>query len=168
MTEPGWAQRPRPAPFSDAPLLASWEPSGPAELTAHRRELSVRLHDRDRPAEVDEEAVERLLLVFEELVSNALRHGRPPVRVELTTFGTYWMLDVSDAAHDRPPAPAYGRDAAEGGLGLHMVTLLCGARGWTVDGDRKHVWARIDHTLAEAPGFVPRPRSESTGRDPGV
>jgi two-component sensor histidine kinase len=108
-------------------------------------------------------AVERLLLVFEELVSNALRHGRAPVVVEVTTFDHCWLLDVSDAAVDRPPTPAVGRDAAYGGLGLYLVADLCGSHGWTVADDRKHVWARIDYTRAETPGRVPRPRREPDG-----
>jgi hypothetical protein len=78
--------------------------------------------------------------------------------VELTTFDRFWLLDVSDAAGDRPPALAVGRDAAQGGLGLCMVAGLCGAYGWTIVDGRKHVWARIDYTRAESPGCVPQPR----------
>jgi hypothetical protein len=167
MTEPAWAPRPHPAPGSGAALLGRWAPSGPADLTAHRRQLSATLYDGGRPPGADEEAVEHLLLVYEELVSNALRHGRPPVCVELTTFGTYWLLDVSDSAADRVPTPTHDRDPADGGLGLRMVADLCGARGWTVVDGRKHVWARIDHTLPEAPGFIPRPRGEIDGRSAG-
>jgi anti-sigma regulatory factor (Ser/Thr protein kinase) len=111
--------------------------------------------------------VERLLLVLEELASNALRHGRAPVSVEITTFDRFWLVDVSDAAPDEPPTPAIGRDPAHGGLGLHMVANLCGACGWTVVAHRKHVWARIDYTRAEAPGFIPRPRGEATGDSMG-
>jgi len=154
MTEAAWARRPLPTPLSDARLLGRWAPATPAALTATRWDLSARLHDGARPPRTDEGAVERLLLVYEELASNALRHGRPPVRIELTTYGTWWLLDVSDAAPDRPPAPAIDRDPAAGGLGLHLVARLCGARGWTVTDGRKHVWARIDLTRPEAPGVV--------------
>jgi hypothetical protein len=51
---------------------------------------------------------------------------------------------VCDQAVDRPPTPATGRDAASGGLGLHLVARLCGAHGWDVSGGTKHVWGRID------------------------
>jgi anti-sigma regulatory factor (Ser/Thr protein kinase) len=163
MTEPTWAPRPRPAPGSDASRLGRWQPATPADLTAHRRELVAALHNGARPPAADEEAVEDLLLVFEELVSNALRHGWPPVAVEVTTCDGSWLLDVSDAAVDRPPAPAVDRDAAHGGLGLYLVARLCTAYGWTVAADRKHVWARIDHTDAEAPASVPRPRNGTDG-----
>jgi hypothetical protein len=67
-------------------------------------------------------------------------------------------------------APAVGRDAAQGGLGLYLVAQICGTHGWTVDGDRKHVWARIDHTHGEGRQAgsepVPRPRGESSRRTP--
>jgi anti-sigma regulatory factor (Ser/Thr protein kinase) len=164
MADPVWAQAPRPTPDAAAVLLGRWQPVTPVDLTTDRRELAAALHDGGRPASVDEGAIERLLLVFEELASNALRHGDVPVVVELTTFDRFWLLDVSDAANDRPPEVAVGRDAAQGGLGLYMVAGLCGAYGWTrVDG-RKHVWARIDYTRTEPPGWVPRPRG-GAGQD---
>ena len=156
MTEPAWTRRPPPAVGSDADLLGRWELATLSELTRHRVDLAAALHDGARPADADEGAVEGLLLIFEELVSNALRHGRAPVCAEVTAFARFWLLDVSDAAVNRQPAPAVGRDPAHGGLGLHLVARLCGAYGWTVAENRKHVWARIDHTSPEAPAPVPR------------
>jgi two-component sensor histidine kinase len=144
MTEDVWAFRPVPSPAPGARVLGRWEPASLAALTASRLDLATRLHDGARPPAADEDAIGRLLLAYDELASNALRHGRPPVRVELTGYATAWLLDVSDAAPDRPPAPAVDRDPATGGLGLHLVAHLCAAHGWTATGDRKHVWARID------------------------
>jgi len=42
--------------------------------------------------------VERLLLCHEEPASNAVRHGRMPVRVEVLAGPGWWLLEVSDAA----------------------------------------------------------------------
>jgi two-component sensor histidine kinase len=151
MTRGAWARRSWPASYSDGHLVGRWEPATPAELTVHRRELSAVLHDGERPADADECAVERLVLVVEELVSNALRYGSPPVSVEIIATGHFWLLDVSDAAVARPPALAVGRDAAHGGLGLYLVAALCGAHGWTVAHNRKHVWARVDYRNPEVP-----------------
>jgi hypothetical protein len=170
MSEALWAQRARPVPGPGASTAGRWEPATLADPTADRLQLAAALHDGARPGGVEEGAVERLLLTFEELASNALRHGRGPVRVTVTTAAGFWLIDVSDAAVDRPPVPAVGRDAARGGLGLYLVARICDAHGWTLDGDRKHVWARIDHARAEAPNAgaesVPRPRSGCDGRRP--
>jgi anti-sigma regulatory factor (Ser/Thr protein kinase) len=148
--------------------VGRWELASRAELTAHRMQLSATLSDDARPAGADDGAVERLLLAFEELASNAFRHGRPPVRVAVTTTGNSWLLEVSDAAVDRPPTPAVGRDAALGGLGLYLVARICATHGWDVDGLRKVAWCRINYTGAEAPPegspSVPESRSADGSR----
>src|SRR3954468_19877210 len=142
MSEALWATRPRLA----IPESAVWrgEPTTLAELRAMRmqlRELSA-LH---RPPCATGNDVDRLLLAFEELVSNGLRHGSGPVRAAVTPTASGWLLEVSDAAGESPPVPAVDRDAALGGLGLYLVAQLSGAHGWAVDDDgRKVVWARID------------------------
>lgn len=165
MSDELWARRPLPRPGAEATVVGRWQPSTLAELTAHRRRLAELLHAGGRSADVDEGAVERLLLVYEELGSNALRHGRGPVRIVLTAFDRYWLLEVSDGAGDGPPTPAIDRDAAEGGLGLYLVARVCSAHGWAEGPDgRKQVWAQIDHTRTEVPSRVwqhlPRPRSQ--------
>ncbi len=135
-----WAQRPRPSPGPGTATVGRWEPTSPADLTAHRRQLSAALRD---DAGADEFAVERLLLVFEELASNAVRHGRAPVTVTVTAGPDGWLLEVRDAATDRPPTPATDRDAAEGGLGLHLVARLAAAHGWELHGDHKLAWCSV-------------------------
>lgn len=169
MTAELWGRRPLPRPDAELTVVGRWQPATLAELTAHRRGLAATLHAEGRPGDTDEGAVERLLLVFEELGSNALRHGRGPVHIVLSAFERYWLVDVSDAAADGPPTPAIDRDAAEGGLGLHLVARMCGAHGWSEGPDgRKHVWAQIDHTRDDVPTEVwrslPRPRSPRSRR----
>ncbi len=148
MSSSTWGQRPRPG-AGNVLTLGHWVPAGLADLTADRRRLAAALHDGARPPGAKERAVERLLLAYEELVSNALRHGRRPVEVTVTGNDTSWLLEASDAAADWPPSPAIGRDPARGGLGLPLVAWLCDAHGWATDGHRKTVWARIDHTRTE-------------------
>src|ERR671939_97659 len=145
MPEPAWTQQPLPDVGTDS-VVGRWQPATLRELTGARLQLSAALHDGARPPGAEEGAVERLLLAYEELASNALRHGRSPVEVTVTDTDTSWLLEVSDAASDRPPSPAVGRDPATGGLGLQLVAQLCDAHGWTDDGHRKTVWARIAHT----------------------
>ncbi|MGY1833945.1 ATP-binding protein [Blastococcus sp. SYSU DS0510] len=143
---------PRPAPRSDGRILGRWRPMRPSDVTAARRQLGAALHDGVRPRGATEGGVERLLLAFEELVSNAVRHGRSPVEVMVTDHGQCWLLEVVDAAGDVPPTPDPGRDAALGGLGLALVAEISGAHGWEPLGSgSKTVWARVDYTREEAP-----------------
>src|SRR3954454_7497538 len=137
-----WPQRP-PEPVTDLSVWWEGAPRAAADLTRLRREVQAVVGGRPDQDD-DADGLDRLLLIFEELASNGLRHGRPPVRVLLATVPTGWLLDVSDAAADRPPTPPRGRDAAAGGMGLPLVARLAAAHGWTVHGDRKHVWALID------------------------
>lgn len=139
-----WVRRPQPVLDSGAVSLGSWQLGAPSDVTAHRSRLRDAVLAR-RGGRVDDDALERLLLAFEELSSNGLRHGRPPVHVAVTATDRGWLIDVTDTATDRPPTPAVGRDAAEGGLGLYLVARLCSAYGWTVQQGRKHVWACVEH-----------------------
>lgn len=154
-----WTRCPLPRPDSAAVALWAGAPETVAELSVMRRQLRTALLGDGRPGgaddvgrdDVEQDDVERLLLVFEELASNGLRHGRPPVLVTVVATGTGWLLDVTDAAVDHAPAPAVGRDAAAGGLGLYLVARLCSAHGWLVEHDRKHAWAHIDFPAADQP-----------------
>ncbi|TQN44033.1 anti-sigma regulatory factor (Ser/Thr protein kinase) [Blastococcus colisei] len=165
MSQTLWARRPPPQRATTS-AADRWEgaPATAADLTALRVRLHAALLDGARPPGATDDDVERLLLAFEELTSNGLRHGQAPVRVTVVDTGTGWLIDVTDAAVDRPPVPAVGRDAAEGGLGLYLVARLCAAHGWTAENDRKHVWARIDYTAtgeddaSPPPSTLPRPR----------
>jgi anti-sigma regulatory factor (Ser/Thr protein kinase) len=162
MSEELWGQRP--APDADAPLEVVWEaaPAVLTELTTLRRQLRGQLTARSSEG-ADAEEAEWLMLAFEELASNGLRHGRPPVQVVVADTGRGWLLDVSDTAADLPPTPAVGRDPATGGLGLYMVARLGAAHGWVVDHSCKHVWVRVDYAdAADTPApRLPRPRDSS-------
>jgi hypothetical protein len=140
-------------------VTAVWsgEPGTVAELSRLRVQLRGALRSGELPAGSDDG--ERLLLAFEELVSNGLRHGRPPVRVSITAARHCWLLEVSDLATDRPPVPAVDRDAARGGMGLTMVARISGAHGWAVDGNRKVVWARLAYGTTSGSPLLQRARA---------
>jgi hypothetical protein len=118
--------------------LAGWSRGGLAVEPRRDRRTPVRPF---RPAEQADPAAEQLILAFDELASNALRHGESPVVATVVAGSGGWLLDVSDRAPEVMPAPAVDRDPAQGGLGLHLVARLSVAHGWYVDGSCKHVWA---------------------------
>jgi len=125
-----------------------WDLATLAELPAARAGLRRRLGVVGVPAEEDTSG-ERLVLAFDELASNALRHGESPVVATVVAGSGGWLLDVSDRAPGTMPAPAIGRDPAKGGLGLHMVARLAVAHGWYVDDGCKHVWACLPATVED-------------------
>ena len=164
MSETAWAQQPVPATTTSATVFWRAAPVSLTELTVLRRQLRAQLDVHPPSSAGAEDAAEWLLLAFEELASNGLRHGRGPVQVVVFATGRGWLLDVTDTAPERPPTPAVDRDPATGGLGLHMVARLGATHGWTVDGRCKHVWVRIDATPHESDvpvQLLPRPRSSS-------
>jgi serine phosphatase RsbU (regulator of sigma subunit)/PAS domain-containing protein len=137
-----WGHRRPPARTPEFSVLGQWEPRTPADLTAYRLQLAELDYAVSRPAA---EAAERLELVFEELVSNGLRHGRGRVDVTVSATGTGWLIEVIDAAGDTPPTPAVDRDAALGGLGLYLVARLSSAHGWApAAAGGKVVWAQVE------------------------
>ena len=87
---------------------------------------------------------ERLVLVADELASNALRHGGAPVAAALSRVEDRWLIAVSDSSADVPPTPAQGRDPGKGGFGLYLVADLSEAHGWTSMGrGQKTAWAVV-------------------------
>lgn len=141
MSTHGWQQVALPDAGHSAGEVWEWEIHRSAELTRARTDLRARLGARSLPDVAGTEDVDRLLLMFEELTSNGLRHGGAPIRVRVTATDDGWLVDVSDARPDTPPVPAVERDPAHGGLGLHLVARLSARYGWAVVGPRKHVWA---------------------------
>ncbi|MBM7804362.1 anti-sigma regulatory factor (Ser/Thr protein kinase) [Geodermatophilus bullaregiensis] len=140
MDAPLWQEQPPPplpTPVYDGDIAAA------ADLTHHRGRLREELRRQAAPPRAGEDDLARLLLAFEELTSNGLRHGGRPVHVTVTHDDEGWLVDVTDAAPDRWPAPALDRDPAHGGLGLYMVARLSAAHGWWSDPVSKHVWAWV-------------------------
>ena len=126
-----------------------WNLDGIAELPSARSVLRSRLDDVGFPSADDDPAAEQLILAFDELASNALRHGESPVVATVVAGSGGWLLDVSDRAPGAMPSPAIDRDPALGGLGLHLVARMAVAHGWYVDGGRKHVWACLPTSIED-------------------
>lgn len=152
MSRPVWPLRPLPDGRGE---VWRWRLRTLAELPAARSDLRGRVGAVGLHQDAEAEAAEQLVLAFDELASNGLRHGESPVVATVVAGSGGWLLDVTDAAPDAMPAPAVDRDPAQGGLGLHLVARLAVAHGWFVDEGSKHVWACLPTTAdARTPALV--------------
>lgn len=104
--------------------------------------------------EHEETALGALLLVTDELVTNAVRHGRPPVTVHLSCQTDEVRLAVGDAGARFPDEPG-----ASGGLGLEIVAKTAREWGATPLAVGKQVWCRVP-TGALRARVAPRRRSD--------
>lgn len=76
------------------------------------------------------ETVEDFLLAVDEMVSNAVRHGAPPVGLRLWTSAERVVCTVSDSGPGPTDpfagfGPAHGVDLSRGGMGLWLARQLC-------------------------------------------
>ncbi|MGY1785255.1 ATP-binding protein [Geodermatophilus sp. SYSU D00698] len=129
---PAWPSA-SPPPAGDG---LSWELSDVAELPRVRDELR-----RSHVAPGSPDVRDRLVLVLDEMASNALRHGGGAVEAVVRHTGDAFLVAVSDGAASTPPTPAVDRDPSEGGLGLYLIAELSTAHGWYADDGTKTVWA---------------------------
>ncbi|NEM07454.1 ATP-binding protein [Geodermatophilus normandii] len=129
---PGWPSA-FPPPAWDG---LSWALSDVSQLPVVRDELR-----RSRVVDGAADLRDRLVLVLDEMASNALRHGGGSVEAAVRWTGDAFLVAVSDGDACTPPTPAVDRDPSEGGLGLYLIVELSTAHGWYVDGDAKTVWA---------------------------
>ena len=90
-----------------------------------------------------EELDEAVVLAFDEMASNALRHGGGGVRARVQRTPRAWLIEVRDSAPHTPPQPAVGRDPSQGGLGLYLIAEMADAHGWHLADGQKSVWALL-------------------------
>ncbi|MGW4488530.1 ATP-binding protein [Amycolatopsis sp. NPDC004368] len=107
--------------------------SGSVHELAHLRSWA-REHLRHAVAE----QVDDVIAVLDELASNALKHGGPPVAVRLRHRRGFVRVEVSDGSAEfaSPRTPT-----AEGGRGLYLVDALSHSWGQAPNATGKTVWA---------------------------
>lgn len=159
----GWPR----APFVLCPETAL--PDAPAVMTApdrgaalarvrdrvgRRRTRLVVPHDETGPAQaraaVTSDAVvlglddlsDDVALIVSEMVTNAVRHAEPPVRLEVEVTDTEVVVAVCDGTPSLPVIRA-ADDDAEGGRGMLLVDLLTADHGVRSQPPGKTVWARL-------------------------
>ncbi|WP_432546252.1 ATP-binding protein [Kineococcus sp. SYSU DK004] len=100
------------------------------------RDFLTRAYCRVHHARVLDEAQ----LLVSELVTNAVRHGGPPVRVRVECDGTAGLqVSVSDGHPARPVRRDVPPDA-EGGRGVALVDIISDRWGVSSAGRGKTVW----------------------------
>ena len=126
-----------------------WSPQHLRDLPGVRREFRTWVMSvvEDSP-QLRENRVEESVLALDELMSNALRHGRAPVDVEVCSTDGGLLLRVADRAAEAPPRPTSTRDPGDGGMGLGMIADFALDCGWFADGDQKVVWAVMPSEVA--------------------
>ncbi|KQS71890.1 anti-sigma factor RsbA family regulatory protein [Modestobacter sp. Leaf380] len=108
------------------------------DLRGLRRALATRAADEGL-LETHETRVEDFLLAVDEMTTNALRHGRPPVDLRLWAGEGRLVCRVTDhgTGLDDPfigYGPAHGEDLSQGGMGLWLARQLCDHVDITPDG----------------------------------
>ncbi len=119
-----------------------WELTSVAELPRVRQDLRRGLASASG-GQVAPELDEAVVLAFDEMASNALRHGGGQVHAQVRATRDGWLIEVRDAAASRPPQPAVGRDPSQGGLGLYLIAEMAQDHGWHVSDGQKAVWALL-------------------------
>ena len=105
------------------------------------------------------ESADAVLLAASELVTNAMRHGRPPLRVAVALADDCIRVGVSDSlpqcvADTSRPLEEIDEDA-ESGRGLGIVAALSSDWGCSIEDGQKEVWFTVD---------IPHPQLEPAGR----
>lgn len=133
----------------------------PRRPTDHRLEVVL----ADDPAEVGRarglstdylrdlgsRSPEVAVLLVSELVTNAIRYGRPPILLRAFRHGPGLRVEVTDGERRAPVAAGRPSDSAsargdvpEGGRGLLLVEGLADRWGWSPVNRGKLVWFELD------------------------
>ncbi|MEU1534380.1 ATP-binding protein [Streptomyces fagopyri] len=139
-----WSRSLEPLRPLDAPRAraTAWDASWPLprELT------SVRRARRLATAQLGEWDLQDLAdtaeLLVSELVTNALRHTRGPLRLNLYARGSHLRCEVEDTDSTGPVRRFVDADA-EGGRGTELLDLLTEAWGSTPTATGKTMWFEI-------------------------
>jgi anti-sigma regulatory factor (Ser/Thr protein kinase) len=136
---PAWPSSPPPAAVDGWRWALEHVSELPRVRAQLRRGLAEQSDGTDEAADLDEAVV----LAFDEMASNALRHGGGRVRARVQRTPDAWLVEVRDSAAQRPPQPAVGRDPSQGGLGLYLIAEMADDHGWHLTEGQKSVWALL-------------------------
>jgi anti-sigma regulatory factor (Ser/Thr protein kinase) len=120
----------------DTSTVATWDlPADPAAVSHARRHVARKLDSWGLT-----EAAPSTELIVSELVTNAIRHARPPVRLRLIRHDGGLTCEVSDSSSTSPHLRR-ARTFDEGGRGLFIVAQLTQRWGCRHTPRGKTIWA---------------------------
>ncbi|MFE0626304.1 SpoIIE family protein phosphatase [Streptomyces sp. NPDC058864] len=123
----------------DTTTVATWDLTAePAAVSAARKHVTAQL-----TAWGLDEATPTTVLIASELVTNAIRHARPPVRLRLIRCATSLTCEVTDGGTTSPRLRR-ARTFDESGRGLFIVAQLTQRWGTRHHPQGKTIWA--EHT----------------------
>ncbi|MFJ9810937.1 SpoIIE family protein phosphatase [Streptomyces sp. NPDC101158] len=126
--------------------IAQWEvPSDPSAVSPVRSAAAARI-----AAWGLDEAGFTAELVLSELITNAIRYGRPPVRVRLV-YDRVLICEVSDGSSTSPHL-RHATDTDEGGRGLFLVAQFAQRWGTRYARRGKTIWAELPIAPDQAGG----------------
>ncbi|MEU9992050.1 ATP-binding protein [Streptomyces sp. NPDC048045] len=152
-----WSRMLAPLQPLDAPRgrATAWDASWPLE----REPTSVRRARRLVTAQLGEWALEDLVdtaeLLVSELVTNALRHTRGPLRLNLRLLHSQLLCEVEDTEPACPSRNAVDADA-ESGRGIELLDLLADAWGGTRTATGKTMWFELQAEARAQGAQTPR------------
>lgn len=118
---------------------AEWELSPDLRAPGRARELTrgeLAAWDLADQADIDE-----IVLMVDELVANAVVHGKGPIHLSLLLEGMLLRGEITDESFTQPPRARTERETdAEDGRGLMLVAALSADSGCRNEQHGKTVW----------------------------
>ncbi|MFF3563647.1 SpoIIE family protein phosphatase [Streptomyces sp. NPDC002574] len=129
----------------DSDHVASWDlPADPAAVSMAREHVTGKL-----TAWGLDKATPTTALIVSELVTNAIRHAQPPVRLHLIRCDTALTCEVTDGSTTSPHLRR-ARTFDESGRGLFIVAQLTQRWGTRHHSRGKTIWAEHLHAMEPA------------------